>query len=151
MTNPYQAPVIADSPVSEPLYSPNQIFVAGFLGGPLPPLMFLSQNSKVLKREKEAKQYMWIGIIFVVLLIGVAPFLPDKFPNYIIPFAFGLAGKKGAENHQRTKLQIQEDPGFHFQSNGKVFYWCLFGVLLVLCLGFLYFWVLELLGFDLLS
>jgi hypothetical protein len=47
--------------------------------------------------------------------------LPDRFPNYALPFAYCVTARMIADKYQLTKSAIAESSRFTFESNWKVF------------------------------
>jgi hypothetical protein len=67
------------------LFSVMQVSVATFLGAPLAGAFLISQNHKALGQGKAARQSLVTGVIGTVILMGIAFFLPDNFPNLVLP------------------------------------------------------------------
>ena len=154
--NPYTAPA---SPVQDvaltpsrlgkmPMYSPAQIFGGAFLGGPIALVYFLYRNFLSLDREVEARATLVWGVAFNVAILALIPFLPDKFPNSVIPLSYAIFGRSLAQSKQLTREAISSSEQFTFQSNWRVFWmavlfiiaWCAIALPLIFALvyfGFL--------------
>jgi hypothetical protein len=103
------------------LYTPIQIRAGSFLGGPIASVYFLRENFRVLGKVSEAKTTLAWGIAFVVCLLALLPFLPARFPNYLIPLAYSIAAGSIAEKWQLQKQAIVNSGRYQFQSNWRVF------------------------------
>src|SRR5262249_22208391 len=85
------------------LYSPIQVGVAGFCGGPLATVHTLWANFRALDNPSGARHTLIWGSMIVLAVIGVLPFLPDKFPNLAIPLATLFVGQLIVRKSQMTK------------------------------------------------
>lgn len=72
------------------LYTPRQVFVASFLGGPLGGCLFMALNYVALSDEARAIRVLGLGIALTVVLIVGVPYLPDKWPNILAPLLYSL-------------------------------------------------------------
>jgi peptidoglycan/LPS O-acetylase OafA/YrhL len=98
--NPYASPqsfeppaaVEANQAVGYRLFSPQQIGVATFLGAPVAGAFFLSQNYRQLGNTGAGTQSLVWGLLGTILLMIVSFFLPENFPNSVIPIGctFGM-------------------------------------------------------------
>ncbi|MGE4543262.1 MAG: hypothetical protein AB7D06_04030 [Pedobacter sp.] len=105
------------------IYSPTQAVWGTFLGGPLASVIFLRKNFQVLKNPVAEKKTVLLGTILLLVIIGILPFLPDKFPNMVIPFATTVSTRMIIEKYQFTRQTIVDSDCLTFQSN-----WCVFFV-----------------------
>jgi hypothetical protein len=103
------------------LYSPNQVVCAAFFGGPFAAVFVLWSNFCALGKGVAARQTLIWGAIFSLALLLALPFLPDKFPNLVIPIAYTLAARLYAGKYQLSKSAILQSEQHAFQSNWKVF------------------------------
>ena len=101
--------------------SPTQIAVGSFWGGPIATVYYLRKNYLAIGNEELAQKTLLFGVVFLIFLLGLLPFLPEKFPNMIIPFAYCLAARKIAEATQLKKEQIENSEEYIFESNWKIF------------------------------
>jgi hypothetical protein len=128
------------------LYSPNQVGCAAFIGGPFAAVFVLWTNFRALGKGAAAEQTL-IGCGFLILaLLLVLSFLPDSFPNHVIPVAYTLAAWLFADKYQLSKPAIRESEQFEFQSN-----WIVFGISITMLVasGILIFaWAFALGSFD---
>jgi hypothetical protein len=102
------------------LYSPTQVLVASFVGGPLAAVYVLWKNFDDLANASAAKQTIIWGMLFVVALLTLIPFLPDKFPNYAIPATYAFGARMVAEKYQMSKKAIMESDRYGFHSAWNV-------------------------------
>jgi hypothetical protein len=73
------------------VYSPHQIYVASFVGGPLGGAWFLSRNYRALSNATAATRSLLVGCVAVILILPLTFVLPEKFPNLVIPIAYSFA------------------------------------------------------------
>jgi hypothetical protein len=84
-------PHIPGLPQPARLYSSRQIGLASVLGSPLAGGWLFSRNYLALGDEPRARRSLWLGVVATIVLLASAFFLPDKFPNAIVPAAYGFA------------------------------------------------------------
>jgi len=102
------------------LYSPNQIGGGSFLGGPFAAVYFVWANFRALGEQGRAAAAMLWGVVFVLVILAVLPFLPEKFPNIVVPVIYSVAARLVAENYQLKKQAIADSDQYDFQSTWKV-------------------------------
>jgi archaellum biogenesis protein FlaJ (TadC family) len=102
------------------LYSPRQATMASFFGGPLAALQVLRENFLALEQPERSRTALRWGLAFVVALLMILPFLPEKFPNTIIPLAYSVAVGEFVKIYQLSKEKIRESGAYQFQSNWRV-------------------------------
>jgi hypothetical protein len=78
------------------------------------------------------------GVAFVVGLMALLPFLPTRFPNYLIPILYSIAAGSVADKWQLQKQAIVDSGGYQIQSN-----WRVFGMALLSMIAFMLIVVLE--------
>ena len=125
--NAYAPPasVVGDSELKAPngkLYTPTQIRLGSFLGGPIAAVYFLRENFRVLGRLPEVRTTLVSGTTVVIGLVALLPFLPDHFPNYIVPLAYSYAAGAVASKWQLNKEAILDSGNYRLQSNWRVFW-----------------------------
>ena len=125
------------------VYSPTQAALGSFFGGPLASVIFIKSNYRVLGNSGAEKKTLIYGAILLLALIGLLPFLPDKFPDMAIPIATIFATRAIIEKYQFTKQAIVESSSLTFQSNWRVFW-----VSLLCLVVFLVVTVSVMLGLD---
>ena len=91
---------------SAALYTPFQVRLASFIGGPFAAVYTLHYNFRHLGRERETRLTLYWGVGFILGLLALIPFLPDKFPNTVIPIAYTIAAGNLAASKQLSKKAI---------------------------------------------
>ena len=133
----------------QPVYSPGQAALGSFLGGPLASVVFVRRNFQALGNSEAEKKTLLFGAILLLALLGLLPFLPDRFPNMAFPIATIVATRAIVEKYQFTKQAIAESTSLAFQSNWRVFFVALlclvvfFAVAMAVVFGFDYFGIVE--------
>ena len=122
------------------LYSPTQVMVGSFVGGPFAVVYLLWMNFRALGDEPEAKRTLIWGVVFVAAVFAILPMLPEKFPNYVLPVIYSLGARLVAERFHLTKQAIKESDRYGFQSN-----WNVLGI----SIGFLLAFIVLAVGFVL--
>ena len=120
------------TPASLKLYTPLQIRFRSFLGGPIAAIYYLKENFSVLGNSAEARKTVFWGVAIVVGMMISIPFLPDRFPHYVIPLAYAYAAGAVAEKWQLGKQAIVDSGKYQFQSN-----WRVCGLALLLMIAFI--------------
>lgn len=110
------------------VYSPAQAALGAFLGGPLASFYFIQHNFSILRDEESARKTILYGTLTVSVLLAALPFLPDKFPNFLIPCITIFATRYFIEKFQFSKEDITTNDAIGFQSNWRVFFIGLFSL-----------------------
>lgn len=96
-------------------YSPNQIAVAAFLGGPVAAGFYLGKRYRFFGEEEQAWRCWKLSFIGMALLGLVLPFTASHIPNTIIPIIYTVLYSTLArtDDHKRgVKAQdMQADKG----------------------------------------
>ncbi|KXS53062.1 MAG: hypothetical protein AWU57_2555 [Marinobacter sp. T13-3] len=103
------------------LLSPAQIAGGAFWGGPLATVYYLRKNYLALGKDDYAQKTLAYGVLFVIALLALLPFIPESFPNLVIPLGYCVAARQIAISTQMEKAQIEETEGYTFESNWKIF------------------------------
>jgi hypothetical protein len=90
------------------IYSPNQVFAAAFLGGPMAMVYVLWKNFQTLENPHGMHQILF------------SPLLPNSWLDFVIPFAYPLAAWSLAESFQMSKQAIADSQDYEFQSAWNV-------------------------------
>ena len=94
MTNPYEAPVsesLQGTAQETPnLYSPGQVAWASFLASPIAGSVLMALNYSRVGNGKASKITLLVGGLATVLVFVVALFVPDNFPNMLLPAIYVL-------------------------------------------------------------
>jgi hypothetical protein len=123
------------------IYSPVQIACGAFFGGPGAMVFALKKNFDALDNKAGSKNTMVFGSLFIVVLFLVLPFLPESFPNYVLPIAYTISARQIAEKNQMTKQAISDSSQYGFRSN-----WNVVGISIGFLLAFLVLFVVWMLG-----
>ncbi len=83
------------------LFSKAQVSLATFLGAPIAGAILIGKNHKASGHPKAARQSCTVGIVGTAILLIVAFFLPDNFPNVVLPIASLIAVRQ-------WYIQVQE-------------------------------------------
>lgn len=109
----------------EKLYTPNQIGIATFIGGPLIAGYLIGHNFKVFGKDKTAKKsnlLAILGTLLLILLFVVLPYIvPYDIPNIsiaIVPLVIAVAI---VETYQRKKIDEYIKSGYNAHSSWGVF------------------------------
>jgi hypothetical protein len=78
------------------------------------------------------------GLALVAGLMALLPFLPTRFPNYLIPLLYSLAAGSIADKWQLQKQAIVDSGRYQIQSN-----WRVFGMALLFMIAFMLIVILE--------
>ncbi|HEY2685666.1 MAG TPA: hypothetical protein VGI93_19305 [Steroidobacteraceae bacterium] len=124
-------------------YTPMQVRVGSWLGGPIAAVFFLRENFRVLDRSAQAKATLLWGAAFCVASFSLLPFLPDRFPDYLVPLAYSYAAGAIAAKWQLPKQAIVNSTAYQLQSN-----WRLCGISLLLAAAYLGIAFVELFSLD---
>jgi hypothetical protein len=131
------------------VYSPVQVGICSFVGGPIAAVFVLWKNFQSLGKNSLAKQTLAWGVLLTLLLFSTIPFLPEKFPNTIIPLAYTAFALSINRQHQMSKKAISASE-LHQVHSG----WNVLGIsvgFLVATLAVLALWILLLDYLDIVS
>ncbi|WP_243288704.1 hypothetical protein [Geothrix terrae] len=138
ISNPYAPPeALLAEPGAEvaserrPIYTPFQVRLASFLGGPFAAVFTLHQNFKALQDTRGQRLTLGLGIAFNVALLALLPFLPERFPRQVIPLLYSIAAGGVASAKQLSKAQLEASEQYQRRSG-----WNVTGVVLVSFLAF---------------
>jgi hypothetical protein len=125
------------------LYSPTQVMVGSFVGGPFASVYMLWMNFRALGEEAQAKWTLIWGAVFVAAVFLILPMLPANFPNYVLPVIYSLGARLVAERFHLTKQAIRESGRYIQHSN-----WNVLGVGIAFLLLFIVLAVSFVIGLD---
>ena len=128
------------------MYSPKQVGVGTFIGGPFAAIYFLKGNFDVLGKEDLSKNTLQIGLAASLLMLVIMPFIPDATPDMLLPMLYIIPTLIVVKNHQMTKEQILSSNDYEFQSNWKVFGMSIAWLLLFIVISVLFIFFLEFAG-----
>ena len=129
-----------------PVYSPTQVAVAAFFGGPIATVYVLWKNFRALDNHAAAKKTLIWGAVFLVAILVALPVLPDKFPNFAIPLAYTIVARQIADKYQMSKRSILDSTSHDFQSNWNVLGVCVGFIVLFFAIAFAWFLILYAAG-----
>lgn len=115
---PLPPPLAPESRV--PLYTPAQVRIASFLGGPFAAVFTLHQNFKQLGDSIAMRRTVWYGSAFCVGLVALLAILPERFPNQLLPLAYSLGAGEIAKAKQLTKDRIAQSSQYRRHSGWRV-------------------------------
>lgn len=132
------------------LYSPIQMQVATFLGGPLCGIYMLTANYKRLEKTEYERNVILIGSIMTVLwMLGALHPLFDNFPQVVYQAIPALMVWGICKKYHISKEDIIEEQRYTFRSNWTVFIVLIIGMVLIVALMFpLSFFVYAILGLS---
>ena len=107
------------------VYSPLQIGLGSFLGGPIAMVYFLWDNFHTLEKATAARNTLAFGFLFIVVLLVFTPMLPGELPGIAIQFVYSLVALQMAVTWQLRKDAITHSIRFSFQSNWRVLLFCI--------------------------
>ncbi len=108
--------------IDNKVYSPVQAALGAFLGGPVASVFFLLKNFDVTNNQEAIKKTKVIGAIIIVLFLLILPFLPENFPNLLLPILTVVGTRIFIEKYQFKKQDIVENEQLEFQSNWSVLF-----------------------------
>ena len=125
------------------IYSPRQIQVATFLGGPFAAAYFLKSSFESINKQELASKSFILSLIGSIIIIGILPFLPEKMPNNVIPLLYLIPVVALLKQHYFTKEEILESEDYQIESSWKVFGISLVSVVLYGAIAFSYLWISQ--------
>jgi hypothetical protein len=102
------------------VYSPVQVLVGSFVGGPFAAVFVLWRNFLALGNTVGATQTIIWGTLLALLVFVALPFLPEKFPNSAIPVAYAATAYLVAQQCQISKEDITKSGQYELRSNWNV-------------------------------
>ena len=124
-------------------YSIWQITWATLIASPLAAGWLMGQNYKQLGQPEKTRKANIIGFVCTLALLIAAIFLPESFPNLVLPVITAIATKNAAREIQGKQIAAQFALGAEKHSGWKVFGISLIIFLLALVIG-----VVVVLGLD---
>jgi len=125
------------------LYTERAIRLATFLGGPLVAGYLIATNYKELGEPEKVKPTWLIAFAATVVIIVIAFLLPARTPPYIIPFAYTFGTYYLVQNLQGKKIKAHVAAGGQLQPVWKAVVAGLIGLLLIVALVFIAFFMMD--------
>lgn len=72
-------------------FTPEQIYLASFLGSPLAAARLMVHNYRALQRPDQVQRIIWLGFGATVAVMAVALVLPSSLPIFVWPFVYSIA------------------------------------------------------------
>ena len=117
-----------------PLYSPFQVGLAAFLGGPFASCWVLAANYAALGKLTARRNALLWGIGSTAVLVAVSWFLPVKFPRAVIPIAYTVTLAQIANTYQGEAFDAHLAAGGTRRSSWRVVGIALTSLLVLLAL-----------------
>ena len=106
----------------------------------------LWKNFQTLEDPHGMHQILFWGSIFIVALMLFSPLMPNSWQDYVLPFAYSLAGWSLAENFQMPKQAIADSQSYEFQSAWNVIAVSIVFMVAMIVVAFAWFSVLVAVG-----
>ena len=111
--DPEPAPVPDLPLVAGALYSPGQIGLATFLGAPIAGCWLLAANYAALGKRDARRRTLIYGALGTIVMLAIAYFLPEHFPNVVLPAVYTVTLRGVAEREQGKLFNA------HVQGGGR--------------------------------
>ena len=108
-----------------PLFSPRQVAIGSFLGGPFAAVYAIWSNFRTLHNFVGASLALFWGGVFNAVLFAMLANLPERFPLPAIigiPLVYSFVAARIAEELQASRESIAHSQDFRFQSNWRVIF-----------------------------
>lgn len=126
-----------ENPRGLSFFTPTQIAVASFVGGPLPACILAGYNAKQLRESGQYLMWLIIGVAGTAAIIWLALFvLPSAFPPYILPIVYTIVLRESARNLQESGIEELQSAGAKQASWGIVTAAAVAGLVLMLGIVF---------------
>jgi hypothetical protein len=102
------------------LYSPMQVSLATYLGGPLSAIYFLKVNFDARGESTFSKRVTFFGSLFTIMLIVAIPVISPHLSSSIIPLLYLFPVMFVVHKYQLSKQEISDSKEFSFHSNWRV-------------------------------
>ena len=113
------------------MYSPTQVAVGTFVGGPLTIAFLMGANFNALGRsDLKTKTWLWV-LAGTVLMVTISMFLPSNIGGIPVSGALAVLAYQLTNSKQLSKVDIETAIDYEFQSNWRVFGFSLLAILLV--------------------
>lgn len=110
----------AQARIGAPVYSVAQIGWSSFFFGPLAGVWFMSRNFAVFGEEGVAFRAVLTGIVGTLFVFIGASFLPESFPNSVVPAVYVGLITALATSLQKQRVEELQAQGFRKATNWRV-------------------------------
>jgi hypothetical protein len=93
------------------LFSVVQITLATFIGMPVAGCLLLAQNYRYLGKIGAAWQTLTLGVVSTIILFFIAFWLPENFPNAVLPMIYTIAMRQLVKYLQGDAIASYEAQG----------------------------------------
>lgn len=121
------------------LFSVWQITLATFLGTPLAGSLLLARNYQVLGKSGAAWKSFAGGVVSTIILMLIAFWLPENFPNAVLPVAYCFGMRQLVEYLQGDVIS------HHLKSGGRQGSWVITVAVGLGCLVLIFVFIFALL------
>jgi len=102
------------------LYTPRQVIIGTFFGGPVAATYFIKQNYDAVFDASLSSRSLTIGGIFSLVLLLVMPFIPEWVPGVVVYMPYFVFVVIFAHKHLISKDTIINSDEYMPQSSIKV-------------------------------
>lgn len=102
------------------LFTPFQVRLASFIGGPFAAVFVLHQNFSQMGNAKGKQLTVIYGALFILALVILLPILPEHFPSIAIPVMYSVVAGQLATYYQMSKEKIERSDSFRRRTGGQV-------------------------------
>jgi hypothetical protein len=102
------------------VFSPLQISIGSFFGGPIAAVYLIRENFRAMEMESQQRLASVIGLVFVVSLTAAIPQIPENFPTGLIPAVCSGIAYLIAMLFQISKEEEAVSDLYSFKSNWGV-------------------------------
>lgn len=102
------------------IYTSGQIALGSLGGGPIAAVYFIHQNFQALGKDREASLTLMLGSLGVIAFLLLLPFLPERFPGFVIPIGYTALAALTAMRWHPGRETIANGIQYDFQSNWRV-------------------------------
>ena len=127
---------IGTDAIPEKAYSPGQVAGAAFIGSPIAGCILLNSNFLLFGAPNRRRGILIGGSLATIAVFVMAYFLPEDFPNALLPACYTGAIQQFAKHTQAADFEAYIASGGSKHSNWRVFGIGLFWMLTVLILFF---------------
>ncbi len=117
---PPSADLTPDATPAAALYSPGQVAVATFLASPLAGCWLIASNFADMEQLDARRNMLVAGVVATLVVLMLALFLPEDFPNLVLPLAYTLGLRQLAVQMQGEAFDAHKEAGGQRHSHWRV-------------------------------